>query len=190
MRHDPDLYSSDIEWLLTESDAALGYRSSLGSQIDTLLRGGSSGGYDVACADPYRDDQIGSIGQPGSATKHRRIWPVWIALPTIHKEILSARYTAHFRIQTKTRDGGYGWTAWPLGVMMMLGDLAGVVLLLARDADSLETVLTACAKCDTVALRPWLERATDASRAAHRAYREQQTYQWEIGEAAIGLAYG
>lgn len=184
MRHDPDLYSCDIEWLLTEADASIGYRSSLGSQIATLERGGQSGLYDPGCADPYRDYQVSSPDKPGCIDRYRRLWAVWTRLGIQHRTVLSARYTAVCRAQTRTTGGGWGYTNFPPGVASYLGDLAGVVLLLAADSGAIETVLTAAGKGNVGELGAWLKLATEASRAAHRAFREMGHAQWMEGAHA------
>ena len=166
-------YNEDINWFLNESDACLGFSSSFGAQIEALQRGAQSGSVDPSTCDPFRDDQISSIGVPGSVDRHRRIWNIWNRLSKTHKEVLSARYTAHFRVQSRTAGGGYEYAAWPTGVRSYLGDdLAGVALFLAREDGTLGQVLAAAANAQPTALLPILAKATAASRAAHQAYLE------------------
>ena len=184
-RPDRDMYCSDIEWLLTESSAALGERSSFSSFIRTLQSGHSTKTYDPRDADPYTDWQVG-MGPAGRGAfeRHRRVWRLWTQLCPAHQHVLVLRYTWTCRVRLRKPNGDEYWADAPTGVRSELGEVAGVVLEMARRFDEIDNgdriarVLDACATHDSAALTSIVQEATEAVREAHTAYYELETAEW------------
>ena len=186
MRRPQDTFDRDVEWLLCEADHAIGHRSSMGQQIDALLRGTPDTTYDPSLADPYQDWQVSSPSKPGVFDRHRRLWRVWTQLPTRHQAILTAQYCGTGRMQVRNPDGSMGYSTWPPGVLSEFGHLSGLALALAYERSAVEVFLRACQSHDEVTLAEHRKGVEMASREAHRAFREFGASEWL--ESGNGLA--
>lgn len=104
----------DILWLLTASEAAIGIGSTTGAIIGVAMRGGpSNSGHKDSSQYMPSDQQVDAID------RLRRVVKVWNRVPAPHQEVLRAYY------EPKQP---------PPGVREALNRLAGVAVLLARDA--------------------------------------------------------
>ena len=177
-----NLYSPDLEWLLCESEQALGIRTSLASQIETLKRGAATSSYDPKNADPYTDWQVTSISpdgpkREGAFGRHRRVWRLWSLLSTEHRRVLSYHYA--FTMRTKVKRGKKTeWQAFPPGVAPLLGQLAGVAIMVAAQEGDLGVLLRLCERRQGDGVVTWERRAEKLVSEAHSAY-----YAAEAGES-------
>lgn len=162
MNADRELYCYQIDWWLTCRDAACGYRSSLGGQLERIQRGTSAL---LPNADPYHDGQVGlgPARKRAAFAMDRRFRRRWFTLPAQARDVLTAYYCGAL----VTAANGNGRQRFPAGVSELLGRFAGVVLFQARDRDAL---LRACEEQNADALQLPLARAEKAVRAAHNLY--------------------
>lgn len=178
------MYCADLEWLLTESSAALGERSSFNSFVRTLQSGHATAHYDPSNADPFTDWQVrmGPRGQ-GAFARHRRVWRLWCQLPTEHQRTLTYRYTWTCQVPLKNPDGTERWEDSPQGLKSEVGvEVAGMVVHLAKERGCLAEVLQACEQHHSQAIEEIVATATEAVRAAHTAYYELETAEWLSGK--------
>ena len=192
-------YSADIDWYLTQSDAALGIRSSLATLMASLERNGA---VVTPNKDPYNDLQLGwgetwKRGLEGTFEKHRRLHRLWLKLEPEHQRVLSVHYLGSMLTQhqqkdeetqeepesrftlhdkrpprAKKRRHKYHWAKWPVGVEGQLGQCAGVALMLAESQGRLKATLKLCAAGKKKDLAGLVKRAEAAIEAAHRAFSE------------------
>ena len=89
---DAELYSPDLDWFLTQRDAACGHSSSFGGFLATMERGGGEGAKrDITS--PYRDDQAGlGPAREGAFARDRLMAVRWARLGRRARDILSAPY--------------------------------------------------------------------------------------------------
>lgn len=71
-----DLYSADVEWLLTEAAAALGARSNLAGQVATIMNGGAHGM-------PSDLPQAAGSIDARQCRRHARLWAAWKSVTAI-----------------------------------------------------------------------------------------------------------
>lgn len=141
------VYDSDIEWLLTASEAL----AISASPMEPL----STGGYDAGVAEAHVTD-----AWLGSVSRARRLRRVWRRLGPDTQEILVARYTCRERL--------------PAGIRDALGDLVGVALLLATRTGRLGTVVgdrSRNARVSRAASDELLDAARRACESAHTEWR-------------------
>lgn len=105
-------HDRDIEWLLTASEAAIGLASTTGAIIGVAMRGGPS---NLNSNDPdgMTDHRLKAVG------RQREVVTLWNRVPHEHQCVLKAYYEPRRP---------------PPGVREALNRLAGVAVLLARDA--------------------------------------------------------
>jgi hypothetical protein len=148
---------------LTASEADLGIRSSLGSQVAQLeglvTVSGSSDRFHLA---------IGSRVETGAVTKARRLRTLWAALPSFMRDVLGAYYTGSAKV-----DDPNGYRRFPAGAESKLGErMAGVAFLVANLAGTTKQLVAALVKGSKTALAPWADEAERLVREAHNAFYE------------------
>lgn len=147
-RQDRELYSSALDWYLTQRDADCGVRSTLAAQIAAIERGGA---YGVPCTDPYHDGQAGlSPHAHGAFSRDRIMRARWVRLARPARELLVVYYVGSEPVESDPKSFGSRETEWytprrrfPLGVEPTFGKFAAVVLWQARGdgAEALARVL-------------------------------------------------
>lgn len=154
---DPELWSSDLDWLLNSAAALLGLRGTTGSVIACIERGGASVSGDH---EHVTDLQLGWHKHcESSPEKYRRLMIIWRATPTWARGILEIHYATR--------------STWPPGVQGQLGQLAGVAMALVEGQER-ERFLRACERSRTRDLKSVLTAAEKAVRQAHKAWAEAQ----------------
>lgn len=179
MRDDRELWSNDIEWYLTQRDAACGVRSSLGGQVATIERGVSASG--APNSDPYDDGQVGlGPAQRKAFARDREMRKRWHRLPESARAVLRVHYGALAPSDPATTPL-IRWSV-ELGPAILrraegqLGKLVRVTLWLGKESGKLTEWAKAwgngsSAKASTV-------RAERTIRDAHRAYYRVETEEW------------
>lgn len=147
-RTDRELYSSALDWYLTQRDAACGVRSTLAAQIAAIERGGVAG---QPCTDPYHDGQAGLAPHAhGAFSRDRIMLTRWTKLPRAARTVLVVHYCGSAPVDHDPGSFGRADTHWytarrrfPLGVEGVFGKLAAVVLWQAESdgAEALERLL-------------------------------------------------
>jgi hypothetical protein len=161
----------DIEWWITCGAAALGEQGTSGQLIEALKRGRKDCASGVPNTDLYSDRQVGfgAWRGRGLVQRSRRCRAIWNTLKREHQEALMARYASR---------------QWPPDMRSRLGEMAGVVWLVAEvpgDAAQVEReIATHCRRGGRLLMR-WIERAKirlDQAHAAWTAVAQEAADQW------------
>jgi len=161
VKTDPELYDRDIDWFLTASEADLGIRSILSGQIAQLeglvTVSGSSDRFHLA---------VGARVETGAVKRARKLRPLWAALPSFSRDVLSSYYTGSARV-----DDANGFRRFPAGAESKLGErMAGVAFLVAALNGTTKQLVAALERGSKAALAPWADEAERLVREAHRAF--------------------
>lgn len=161
MKQDPELYDRDIDWFLTASEADLGIRSSLASQVAQLeglvTVNGSSDRFHLA---------VGSRVETGAVKRARQIRPLSAALTSFNRDVLGAYYTGTAKVDDPT-----GARRFPAGAESKLGQrMAGVAFLVANLNGTTKQLVAALEKSSKAAVAPWGDEAERLVREAHEAF--------------------
>lgn len=178
-----ELYSAELDWYVTQRDAACGVRSSLGGQIAALERGGAAG---TPNSDPYTDGQVG-MGpvRVRAFTLDRRIGPRWGRLSHAHRGVLVCYYLGRAQgsedVQERARTVArvtHGYDSarkFPIGVEGLFAPFAAIVMVIdAERASKLGAHSHGRKPSGDVqrAVAKLTSQAERVVRAAHRAYYE------------------
>lgn len=110
-------YCADIEWFIRSGASALGERGT-SAAFENMLRFGPPTAGGIHETDLYSDAQVGwgpRCGREGLVARARRCAEIWHRLTMRSREVLMGRYDSR---------------QWGPGVAGMLGELAGVVMVL------------------------------------------------------------
>lgn len=167
---DRRLYEYDLDWLLNDAPAQLGERSTAGSNVGAIERGGPPAS--ISDTGPYHEQFIRALWAVDHA---RKLTAAWERLSPGSQAILRARYLQRQH--------------WPTGAAVLLGqDLVGVALLLAPDRNVLTDACTSGAKKESLAIiRQARDLAFAAVKEAHdewRRIRRQLARKWAEQEIA------
>lgn len=164
-RQEPEAFDSDLEWLLTAGDSALGARGTLGGVIAQLEHGGPFTG--VPETDLYSDQQLG-LGKTtiGLVEKHRWLSAAWFTLTIECRNRLCLCYQA-----PRAFHRGDALTGSRSGTDAQLGRYAALALVLC---DSPQALQDAClqpqkGKHSRVIARA-VKKARDSAIADHQAW--------------------
>ena len=149
-------YNAEIEWFIRCGSVALGERGTSAALLEMLKNGRPTGASGVPNSDLYSDQQLGwGRFTDGTIERANRCLAIWRKLPLKTREVLRARYDSR---------------QWPPGVAGMLGDLAGVVVVLVGAGRARDRVRAATAKLEAeVALRGWSALAAELESSAQRS---------------------
>jgi hypothetical protein len=153
---DPELWSSDIDWLLNCAPSILGLRGTTGAVIACIERGAASSSGDH---EHITDEQVGWGERANATARWRRLSKLWQATPSWARGLLEIHYSTR--------------STWPRGVQGQLGQLANVALALC-EPDELRRLLKACEAGRQRDIGPTLRAAERAVRRAHAAFYEVQ----------------
>jgi hypothetical protein len=172
---DPLLWCGEIAWYLCERDAACGYRSSLGLQLEIIK--GASGSPDPIESKWHALQSMTTArsgGQPDEyapLAKDRRMRRRWPLLSTYHRDILGVHYTSCARVGVDPEEGGTGYARFPRGLEAGLGVFAPVAWHLANLAGQRHAIIMAGESSSPMqSLEQFRASAEHAVRDAHQAY--------------------
>lgn len=153
-------YNSDIAWLIQEADGSLGVGA-----ID--YRNVQTGNRTVADNGPQHDRAISALGAAGRA---RELGSIWSGLDRGTQLVLAGRYAQK---------------PWPFGFKGVFGELAGVVLAICDDEETVRGWCSFVHKHRSE-LQKLEKQAVRACSAAHRAWEQERRLvmvRWAEGAA-------
>lgn len=171
MSKDPLVWCGDLAWYLCERDSALGVRSSWDPLV-SIAQGATPSG--ESSSDRWvhlTSSHHAMFGTRSPIARDRIMRPIWAALSSYERDLLSVHYTGRCIVGVHPDDGGTGFARFPRGFEAGLGIFAGVALHLATLAGIRGSIILAGESSGPIkALETFRASAEAAVKEAHQTY--------------------